>query len=308
MKPGVKGTYLEKVHSACEEVNDFLAGRITISIAAGWESVDARPVLVPLVLPEVLARSRVWQPDLIHVGKQRILACCFEDWGYVVVLGCCGAELVIGAIAEIWPATEIKELLVNCYFVGRFNEASWPRRRSLPESMQSPAISRSYSWVGIPELSLKELTARIDEAAAVTIHGTGIMTAQRAIRRTTWSIWKRGSSDRFLGTEGNLIAIIEHWQKTWGKAHEILDWEVGGHSESWYSKIVVLVTSIEMKNGRECYAVSSFKSGRENGDLWSSISRKFNMLGMESGNRWRWRWSSLAVEHAGEGEMLIRCD
>lgn len=56
----------------------------------------------------------------------------------------------------------------------------FPRLASLPKTVDGPVISRSSSWVGIPELHLEHLS--LDLRAASILDRCLVMTAQRSQR------------------------------------------------------------------------------------------------------------------------------
>lgn len=80
-----------------------MSSGITIGVAGGRECVDACAVFVPFVLPEVFEGAGVGEPVFFHVGEEGGVAGAGDYGGYVVVLGGRGAELVVGAVAEVGP-------------------------------------------------------------------------------------------------------------------------------------------------------------------------------------------------------------
>lgn len=58
---------LECGHSAIEEIDYLVPVAVQPGIAASRKGVDTCSMLIPLVLPEVLVRARIWQPICIHV-------------------------------------------------------------------------------------------------------------------------------------------------------------------------------------------------------------------------------------------------
>lgn len=99
-------TNLKQLHCPSKEVHNLHSRRIFISIAAGGHGIHTSPMLVPFMFPEAFRRARVRQPVAIHVCQKIVLACCLDDLRDVCVLRGEGAELVVGAIAEVRPGSE----------------------------------------------------------------------------------------------------------------------------------------------------------------------------------------------------------
>lgn len=96
-------TNLEYLNRPREEVHNLVALTVVLAIAARRQRVDARAVLAPLVLPEVLGRPAVRKPVRAHVLQQLRLARTFEDRGDAAVRRGVVAELWVGAVAEVGP-------------------------------------------------------------------------------------------------------------------------------------------------------------------------------------------------------------
>lgn len=93
---------LEQVHGDLEEIDRFGA-RFVVGVAGRVERGDARPVGVPLVLPELLVRLVVAVPVRLHVVQELRGAVLLDQRGEVVVLTARVAILVVGAVAVVGP-------------------------------------------------------------------------------------------------------------------------------------------------------------------------------------------------------------
>lgn len=76
---------------------------VVLAIASRRQGVDARAVLAPLVLPEVLWGSAVRQPVRAHIFQEVDLAGALKNLGDAAVGGRVVAEGGVAAVAEIGP-------------------------------------------------------------------------------------------------------------------------------------------------------------------------------------------------------------
>lgn len=97
--------YLEQPNCPLHIIYDFHAGRVRVVIARRSEGIDASTMLVPFVLPEMLCCALVREPIRVHVLEQVSLAKGVKNVGDISILWGEGAELVIGAIAEVGPVS-----------------------------------------------------------------------------------------------------------------------------------------------------------------------------------------------------------
>lgn len=93
---------LEHLHRPSEEIYYLVPGRVCIAIAGRSKGVDARSVLVELVLPEMLECAGVGQPVFLHCLEESGSTCA-EEAGDGVRLRRGAAIGWVAAVAEVWP-------------------------------------------------------------------------------------------------------------------------------------------------------------------------------------------------------------
>lgn len=111
-------------------------------------------MLAPLVHPQALVIAFVIFPVHGHVGEEIGGAKGLEDVSDVVVGAAVIAVGFVGAIASVGPWIGVSAMLIV-----------EKKKRHSPQTVYSPRVIRPCGRVGVPELCLKHLTARVVEAA-----------------------------------------------------------------------------------------------------------------------------------------------
>jgi len=116
-------------------------------------------VFVPFVLPEGLVSTAIVFPVLLHECESALASGTgsLENAGDIVVLTTVITVLSVRAIAEVRP-----------------------------EAVDSPGVGRASSWLGVPELNLKNLS--LDFCAASVLDSGRVLAAQGRVERADGGI------------------------------------------------------------------------------------------------------------------------
>ena len=164
-------THLEDLDRPREEIHHLVSLTIVLSVARRRQRVDARAVLAPLVLPEVLGRPAIRQPVRAHVRQQVDLPGALEDGRDAAVGWRLVAERRVAAVAEVGPG-EMRQMGCTVQYECGFGvfgcilgewRGAWRGGYvvwvwiwvDVPETMQGPTILRPDSRAGVPELGLE---------------------------------------------------------------------------------------------------------------------------------------------------------